>query len=69
MSGLNTVPGKSVAIGTNLGRVAARSPVEFEVEARNAADRPSKNGGDSIKVKFSAPPSAPREASPSWLET
>ena len=55
MSGLNTVPGKSVAIGTNLGRVAARSPVEFEVEARNAADRPSKNGGDSIKVKFSAP--------------
>ena len=52
---MQTVPSKSVGLGRNLGHATARSPAEFEIEARNAADRPSKLGGDQIKVKFSAP--------------
>ena len=52
---MQTVPTKSIAIGRNLGHATARSPAEFEVEARNQADRPSKQGGDNIRVKFSAP--------------
>ena len=52
---MQTIPAKSVALGRNLGHATARSPAEFEVEARNAAERPSKQGGDQIKVKFSAP--------------
>ena len=52
---MQTVPSKSVGIGRNLGHATARSPAEFEIEARNAADRPSKLGGDAIRVKFSAP--------------
>ena len=52
---MQTIPTKSVALGRNLGHATARSPAEFEIEARNAAERPSKQGGDQIKVKFSAP--------------
>ena len=52
---LSTIPSKSIASGPNLGHATARSPAEFEIEGRNAADRPSKLGGDQIKVKFSAP--------------
>ena len=33
--------------------MTARATGEFEVEARNNADRPSKQGGDSLSVKFS----------------
>ena len=55
---LTTIPAKSVASGPNLGRATARGPAEFEVEARNAAERPSKLGGDNVKVKFSAPAQA-----------
>ena len=52
---MQTIPTKSIALGRNLGHATARSPAEFEIEARNAAERPSKQGGDQIKVKFSAP--------------
>ena len=52
---MQTIPSKSVALGRNLGHATARSPAEFEVEGRNAADRPSKQGGDQIKFKLSAP--------------
>ena len=52
---MQTVPTKSVALGRNCGHATARSPAEFEVEARNAAERPSKQGGDQIKFKLSAP--------------
>ncbi len=55
---MQTVPSKSVIIGPSLGalgRVTARTNGEFEVEARNAADRASKTGGDALAVKFSAP--------------
>ena len=58
---MQTVPSKSVIISPQagaLGRVTARSKAEFEVESRNAADRPSKLGGDSLAVKFSAPASS-----------
>ena len=51
---MQTVPSKSVALG-RVGNATARSPAEFEVEARNAADRPSKQGGDTVKFKLSAP--------------
>ena len=53
---MQTFPSKSVIIGPSpgaLGRVTARATGEFEVEARNNADRPSKHGGDSLSVKFS----------------
>lgn len=50
-----TVPSKSVISSEEFGRATARSSAVFEIEARNAADRPSKTGGDQIKVKFSAP--------------
>ena len=53
---MQTAPSKSVIIGPSpgaLGRVTARATGEFEVEARNNADRPSKQGGDSLSVKFS----------------
>ena len=53
---MQTAPSKSVIIGPSpgaLGRVTARATGEFEVEARNNADRPSKHGGDSLSVKFS----------------
>ena len=53
--GLSTVPGKSIIVSDNPGHATARSPAEIEIEGRNAADRPSKMGGDQIKVKFSAP--------------
>lgn len=53
--GMQTVPTKSVAMGRALGHATARSPADFEVEARNAADRPSKLSGDQVRVKFSAP--------------
>ena len=55
---MQTVPSKAVGIGKQLGHVTARSPGEFEVESRNAADRPSKLGGDQVTVKFSAPASS-----------
>ena len=42
VAALATVPAKSTASGRNLGHATARSPAEFEVEGRNAADRPSK---------------------------
>jgi len=54
--GMQTAPSKSVIIGPSpsaLGRVTARATGEFVVEARNNADRPSKQGGDSLSVKFS----------------
>ncbi len=54
---MNTVPSKSVAEGRGVGNATARSKAEFTIEARNAADRPSKLGGDTIKIKFSAPAS------------
>ena len=53
--GLSTVPSKSIIVSDNPGHATARSPAEIEIEGRNAADRPSKTGGDQIKVKFSAP--------------
>jgi hypothetical protein len=51
---MQTVPSKSVAMGST-GHATARSPAQFVVEARNAAERPSKAGGDQVRVKFSAP--------------
>ena len=33
---MQTIPTKSVALGRNLGHATARSPAEFEIEARNA---------------------------------
>ena len=56
---MQTVPSKSVAIGRGaLGQVTARSPAEFEVEGRNAADRPSRLGGEQVTVKFGPPASS-----------
>ena len=52
---MQSLPSKSIALGRGVAHAVARSPAEFEVEARNAAERPSKQGGDQIKVKFSAP--------------
>lgn len=54
VAALATVPAKSTASGRNLGHATARSPAEFEVEGRNAADRPSKLGGDQVRVRFNA---------------
>ena len=55
---MQTVPSKAVAMGKKMGSVTARTTTEFEVESRNAADRPSKQGGDQVTVKFSAPGSS-----------
>ena len=56
---MQTVPSKSVGMGRGVaGPVTARSTAEFEVEGRNAADRPSKIGGEQVLVKFGAPASS-----------
>jgi len=59
---MQTVPSKSVVIGPqpgSLGRVTARGNGTFEVESRNAADRPSKLGGDALTVV----------SQPKWIST
>ena len=55
---MQSIPSKAVVISPQpglLGRVTARSSGSFEVESRNAADRPSKVGGDVITC-VSQPP-------------